>query len=229
MNNIIVSNPVIIIGAARSGTSMVAGIVHLCGAWGGNFVQASANNPRGFFENRVIRDEMVKPFLKAMGGDRMGQRSFPDISKIRETEGFATWRSMILAHLLLQGYRGEPWFYKCTKSVHIWPLWHEAFPGARWVIVRRRDEEIISSCLRTSFMRAYQDRAGWQGWLEVHKQRFEELKEATYPNVMEIWPVKAIGGDLSQMETLIEWLGLEWRESAAREFIDRDLWHGEEV
>ena len=45
MNHIM--EPILITGAARSGTSMSAGVVSLCGAWGGELSGPNVYNKKG--------------------------------------------------------------------------------------------------------------------------------------------------------------------------------------
>ena len=45
--------PIIITGCARSGTSMIAGIIHLCGAWKGNTSGPNKYNKKGNYNNSV--------------------------------------------------------------------------------------------------------------------------------------------------------------------------------
>ena len=75
-------NPIFVVGAPRSGTSLVAGIVDACGAFGGRYRPANESNPRGYFENARIVDEIVKPILVAAGGDRNGQKSLPTTKSV---------------------------------------------------------------------------------------------------------------------------------------------------
>ena len=68
--------PILITGAARSGTSMVAGIVHRCGAKGGAVLGPTPYNRRGQYENRRVTDTVVKPYLLMQGLDPLGAKQF---------------------------------------------------------------------------------------------------------------------------------------------------------
>jgi hypothetical protein len=48
-------SPIIITGCARSGTSMIAGIINLCGAWKGVTSGPNKYNAKGMFENHELR------------------------------------------------------------------------------------------------------------------------------------------------------------------------------
>ncbi len=217
--------PILITGCARSGTSLVAGIVELCGSFGGETVSARQANKKGFFENLAIRSGLVKPLLKKIGADPMAQRPLPDIGDMHylaETMADA-WRQQVEDVMTSEGYTGGPWYYKGPKMTPMWPLWEAAFPDAWWVIVRRPDSGIAASCLRTHFMHRYKDAAGWQIWIDAHKERFEEMI-AEIRHVREIWPQKIVVGDMSDAQELIRWLGLAWAGEAVSEFVEPALW-----
>jgi hypothetical protein len=217
---------ILITGAARSGTSLVAGIVHLSGAYGGKLAGPNASNKKGMFENREIRNTISKPFLSSIGADKMGQKPLPDralittIAEMRAVE----WQRRVMAILYNQGYQTGIFFYKGAKMCLTWPIWHAAFPDAHWIIVRRDDEGIIDSCMFTPFMRAYKDRKGWQEWIDEHKKCFAEMANAGL-KMRTIWSNDIIKGHLEDIQGVIEWAGLKWDEKAVRKFVDPKLFH----
>jgi len=236
-------NPILITGAARSGTSLVAGIVNMSGAWGGDLAGPTRFNRRGMFENTQIRNDLVKPFLKDAGCDPMGQKPLPRIRRQLQGNdailiGFgngdrfvsvnthlaAIWMHNLEEILKSQGYNGQRFFYKGAKMCLMWPLWHLLFPEAKWIIVRRDVEDIVRSCLRTSFMRAFQTRSGWLNWVSVHERRFEEMYEQKL-DIREVWPQRMMNGDFSEMQNVINSLDLEWDLEKAKAFVDPNLWN----
>jgi len=215
-------DPILITGCARSGTSLTAGIIEACGAFGGRTSGPNANNRKGMFENPKVRNDLVKPYLTAIGVDPMGQNPLPDPAHIPIP---VNWADRVRGIFEADGYEDGPWYYKGAKMCLIWPVWHDAFPEAKWVIVRRSDEDIIKSCLRTGFMRAYQNAKGWQGWIDVHKRRFAEMQVEL--QVKEFWPGDIFErNDLESIQGIVEWLGLQWNEDKVRAFIDPKLWKG---
>lgn len=222
---------ILITGAARSGTSMVAGCVNLCGAFGGIMSKPNQNNMKGMFENVQIRNQLVKPYLRQIGVDSMGQYPLPNTAELTIP---MDWQTQVERVMMNQGYTEGPWFYKGAKMCLIWPLWHYAFPNAKWIIVRRRTGDIVNSCLKTSFMRAFSRKAfqqavkvdneadGWKWWVHQHEQQFVEMIQAGL-NVKVVWPERMVSGDYQQMYETIEWLGLDWN-SKVMEFIEPKLW-----
>ena len=226
-----VRDPILITGCARSGTSMVAGAIHLCGAWKGDTSGPNSNNKKGMFENIHIRQHIVKPYLRQLGVDPLGQYPLPDVDNLQIPRN---WKARILQVLEKEGYKGGPWMYKGAKMCLFWPVWQYAFPNAKWIIVRRRTGDIVYSCMHTGFMRAFarlenqrkvgasDEREGWIWWVRQHEQRFREMIEVGM-NVKIVWPERMVCNDFSQMMETIEWLGLEWN-SAVLSFIEPKLW-----
>lgn len=223
--------PILITGCARSGTSLVAGAINICGAFGGDMSGPNRNNRKGMFENASIRNNMVKPYLRELGVDPMGQYPLPDVKTLPIPN---SWRIRVIDTMTVEGHTGGPWFYKGAKMCLMWPVWHYAFPMAKWVIVRRRTGDIINSCLRTGFMRAFSkpwvqravgvdnEADGWKWWVHQHEKRFVEMITKGL-NVKVVWPERMVHGDYQQMMELIEWLGLSW-STEVMSFVDPKLW-----
>ena len=217
--------PILITGAARSGTSMTAGVFHACGAWGGELAGPTRYNKRGMFENAEIRSTIIKPMLKRMNCDPMGQHPLPDLTEIEFTrDDAAKLRENVIGILRKHGLDNQQWFYKGAKMCLIWPVWNLAFPDAKWIIVRRKPGDIVNSCIRTSFMRAFgKDPKGWKWWVGEHLQRFQEMKTAGL-QIYNVWPQKMIFGDFNEIKEAIKWAGLNWNDKAVMKFIEPALW-----
>jgi len=210
---------------------MVAGSIHLCGAFGGLMSGPNKNNAKGMFENAYIRENVCKPYLRSIGVDALGQFPLPDVTKIPIPND---WRSRVEQVMISQGYKSGPWMYKGAKCCLMWPVWHYAFPDAKWVIVRRRTADIVRSCQKTGFMRAFRNRQyqlavgakdeaeGWLWWVHQHEKRFVEMINEGL-NVKIIWPERVVQGDYQQMYELLGWLNLSWK-SEVLGFVDPKLW-----
>lgn len=189
-------DPILITGVPRSGTSMTAGIIYFCGAFGGA-INGPGKRGGGMFGNATIQSKAV----------------FPPAGDLR---------SCVENLIVQQGYANGQWFYKDTKLCLAWLEWYKAFPGARWVIVRREEEEIISSCIKTKFMKGFDTREGWKSWVGEYLKRFEEMKRAGL-DMVEVWPTKFVGGDFTKIKKGIGELGLRWNEERVLNFVDPEL------
>lgn len=141
---------ILVTGTARSGISVMGGILHLCGAWGGEFIAKNKYDNRGIFENAEIRESIVRPFFRGVKADPLGQSPLPNIVVCRELANkiYNSWHRRVERVLREQGYVKGLWFFASPSSCLIWPLWAKAFPGAQWIIVRRKDEDIIQACMK---------------------------------------------------------------------------------
>ena len=215
--------PILITGAARSGTSLTAGIISICGAFGGNATGSTPYNKKGQFENTHIRNNIVKHYLVRMCADKLGQRPLPDVYNLLP---FLELRGEIEQTMWREGYTDGPWYYKGAKMCLVWPMWHKAFPQARWIVVRRKPEDIADSCMRTPFMRAYNTVDGWLGWVAEHEERFSEMElMGSMMDVTEIHTEDIVRGDFSVIKSFIDSVdGLSWSEHFINQFVDPKLW-----
>ena len=216
--------PILVAGTARSGTSLTAGCLHLCGAWVGETVPGGGpENPEGFFENTILRETVVKHLLAREGVCPVGVQNLPELSSLRARPRLA---QTVLQTIHKQGYQGkQPWLFKDAKLSLLWPVWVKAFPDARWIIVRRPREQIIRSCLRTGFMRHHStDPAFWDRWIDAYRERLEALKQSG-AWWREINTQQLLDGDFSTLRSIAGETGLEWNEDAVGSFIKPQHWH----
>lgn len=224
--------PILITGCARSGTSMVAGVINICGAFGGDMSGPTKNNQKGMYENSKIRNTIVKPYFRQIKVDPLGQYPLPDINNLLIP---FDWKERVEKIIKEQGYPGGPWMYKGAKMCLHWTVWHYAFPDAKWIIVRRKPTQIVNSCMKTGFMRAFNSAAnqrkvgaktaeeGWMWWVHEHYKRFTEMIDEGL-DVKWVWPERMVDGNYQQMKETIEWLGLEWKGEEVMSFIEPKLW-----
>ncbi|RMG43527.1 MAG: hypothetical protein D6718_12070 [Acidobacteria bacterium] len=215
--------PILVTGLPRSGTSLIAGCLERCGAFVGRCVEPTPENPKGFFENAFLRDEIDKRLLRALHADPRGVDPLPALAEVPGIRGL---ERVVLEALRIEGYDGRrPWLFKDAKLTLLWPAWATAFPAARWVIVRRREEDVVRSCLRTGFMRRRSgDPRFWRLFCRAYLDRLERLK-ASGAWWREIWPGGLVGGDLAPIERLCADLGLEPAREAIRRFVAPEHWH----
>jgi len=215
------SEPILITGCARSGTSLVAGIINVCGGFGGAMTGEMGHNPKGQFENWYLRDHVEKPILSFYDSDPMGQHPLPDTENMQPTP---LLKEIFYLVMMMNGWSGQQIFYKGAKMCLMWPVWDYAFPNAHWLIVRRNAKDIAKSCMNTSFMNAYKDEIGWFKWIEQHEKRFEQMYQ-NLNNVSEVWADDLIAGDLEPIKKFImNFDDLEWDEGEVLDFIDPDIW-----
>jgi hypothetical protein len=210
-----ISSPIFVTGVLRSGSSMIAGVLNKCGAFGGNMAVLKSNE-RGMYENIRIRDTIIKPYLLRMGADADGQYPLPENLDIPEN-----WKKEVENIIKSEGYQSGAWMYKDSRIALTWKIWHYAFPNAKWVIVRRRTGDIIQSCVKTGFMKAFKnednrlsikastEEEGWLWLVHEYEKRFVEMMTEGV-NCKIIWPERMVYGDYKQLYELMDWLRLSW-------------------
>ena len=204
------NNPVFVTGVERSGSSLIARILDMCGAFSGRTTQMCENvNLKG----------LTDTYYKQMGIDPRGQYPLPNTQEMLIP---ADWKDQVFGRLGSEDYdEKQTWMYKGSRIAQIWPVWNHAFPNAKWIVVRRRTGDVIESCLKTGFMNAYADqqvqkvlgveteREGWLWWVHEHEHLFVDMID-TGLNVKVIWPERMMDGNFDQIHEMLEWLGLPW-------------------
>lgn len=210
------SQIVLITGAARSGTSMVAGVLKASGLdLGSPLVKPTQYNPRGFFEHRHIRQKVLKPLIRRMGFDPRGQRTLPP----RDHRRWLHLATMLRRNVIRRLRPGRG--YKDAKILLTWQIWRKAFPGALWIIVRRDPKAIVDSCIRTPFMKGRKFKAGWIEWAQEHEWRIEDLKDSGVEYV-EIWPDPY---DPESFREVVERCGLTFEAEIVAQALEPGAWH----
>lgn len=215
--------PIFITGCSRSGMSMIAATINLCGAFGGEM------SKRGRYSNDIIREDLVKVHLKTIGADPEGQYPLPIMNIVQYN-----WAWNVKKIMEWEGYKDGPWMYKDSRLALMWRIWHNAFPNAKWIIVRRRTGDVIQSCVKTGYMKAFKnpdickavnvktEEEGWLWWVHQYEKYFIEMTE-TIVNCKQMWPERMLNGDYQQIKEVCEWVGLPWKDEALG-FIDNLLW-----
>jgi len=203
--------PILITGIPRSGATMIAATIHICGAFGGEM------SKRGMYCNDRIREELVKPYLKLIGGDVDAQKNYPRIIK-----PCVNWEEVITKIMIEEGYNGGAWMYKDSRIAQMWSVWAKSYPNAKWIIVRRRTGDVIESCMKTKYMHAHSDREGWLSMVHEYEQRFIEMITEGL-NYKEIWPERMVNDDFKQLYEILDWGELKWNPKALG-FIQSLLW-----
>ena len=213
LNNI--HSPIFVTGVERSGSSIIARIISLCGAFTGLTTE--------MYENIEVK-KLLDTYYELIGADKKGQRPLPDTKKLLILNN---WKQKI-EDVIIGGkyHRESPWMLKGSRLCQTWPLWYYAFPNAKWVIVRRRTGDIIDSCLKTGYMTAYKDREGWLEWEHAHEKLFVDMIE-TGVNCKIVWPERMVTGDYQQIFEMVDWLGLCWN-NRVMSVVDPLLWNSKQ-
>jgi len=213
-----VPDPILVTGFPRSGTSLVAGMLWQCGAWADTAGRKpDEHNPRGYFESPAMNGAQAGLSLRAVeGGEALGRAWGP-----------ATFRDRVVRALRVRGWLSGPWLFKATAICTSLDCWRAAFPGARYVVVRRAQDECVASAMRVPMCRAYGDEAFWRRAWEAYRPHLDRV--AAEKAATTVWPGELLSAQVATGEVPEVWeqlagcCGLEWGPAAAR-FVEPGLW-----
>lgn len=206
MNDKLTYNPILVTGVERSGSTIIARILDMCGVWKG-----LCNN---MLENTIIHslhyEELPQQYI------------FPETKSIPIP---ANWNKLIVNQIENEGWdKSQQWMVKGSFLSKYWHVWDYAFPNAKWLIVRRRTGDIIQSCIKTGYMRRFKDANtlqllnleneadGWLWWVRQYETKFVEMIQQGL-NCRVVWPERMVTGNFEQMYETIKWLGLDWNKN----------------
>jgi hypothetical protein len=139
-----VNSPTCIIGMHRSGTSMVAQLLNLCGLNLGaedKLLGPSPNNARGHFEHTGFL-EIDEGLLKHFGGSWDNP---PILNPGWETDPSLQY-SFEKAEKLIDTFAGKaPWGWKEPRTTYLLPFWQKLLPDLRYVICVRNPLDVARS------------------------------------------------------------------------------------
>jgi hypothetical protein len=212
------NSPILISGIPRSGASRIAGVINMCGAFGGVMHAPYQTVERGMYENISIR-KIEEDWLKALHMDPTGCNPIPPTkSPLIPID----WNTRVENAILQENYQSGEWMYKSNRISLLWPIWHYAFPNAKWIIVRRKTSDIIKSCKETAFMQGYTSDEGWKEMVHIYEERFSEMINAGV-NCKVIWPQRMEDGNYQQLYEMLDWLNLPWKNEVLS-YIDPLFW-----
>lgn len=136
--------PLCITGMHRSGTSMIANILHECGLDLGpaeDLLPANVGNPEGYWESRSFL-RLNDAILNALGGswdqpppDALGWENGPALDRFRSQ-----------ARKLARRFQGrEPWGWKDPRNCLTLPLWRNVVPDLKVLICVRNPLAVAES------------------------------------------------------------------------------------
>ena len=130
------SHPIIVLGVERSGTSVVAEMVHRWGAYAGpseKLHKADAHAPRGYWEFLPLWD-LLAELGNFDAGATWWDRDFQQ--RIEKKAADPVYRKKA-TELMAEMYKGSPWFWKDPALSHFLPFWKQIWGNAIYIITVR--------------------------------------------------------------------------------------------
>jgi hypothetical protein len=200
------SQPIFVTGAERSGSSLIAKILQICGV--------ATGETTNMVEHIEMR-ELCRRYLTnvSLNGYLMVPTEKLSIPADWKKEVEHCWKS--------GSVKTKPWMFKSSLLSQTWLVWHYAYPDAKWIIVRRKTPDIVYSCGKTAYMNIFKEEKnrikagtlteedGWRWWVRQYEKKWVEMIEAGV-NCKQVWPERMVTGDYHQIYETLEWLGLKW-------------------
>ena len=200
-------DPILIMATPRSGSSMTAGIIAKHGVWTGQVRPGEGRNPKGFFENRAIRD-LIREHNGAL------------VQKGRVAEPIPGWRAKVEAAMLAEGYPGGPWMWK--GSAIYWRAWFE-YPNPTWIVCRRDKDATLRSLQKPPFALGNVGMERHAELIDLHHRQLDIL--VAEHGAVEVDTQAVAMGDFASIQRAVEHCGLRFDRDLTDDFVDRDQWH----
>ena len=130
------SLPIIVLGAERGGTSVVAEMVHRWGAYPGpseKLHQADVHAPRGYWEFLPLWD-MLAELGDFDAGATWWDHDFQQQIEKKATDPVFRKKA---TDLMAEMNKGAPWFWKDPALSHFLPFWKQIWGNAIYIITVR--------------------------------------------------------------------------------------------
>ncbi len=181
---------ILVFGMHRSGTSVVARLLNLMGAYLGESAELlpahERDNPTGYWERTdlvIAHDE----FLKSAGFS-WDHVAYLDPASIRNAD-IPAFRSVIRGVVQRLERQDRPWLVKDPRLNLLAPFWLQAAPDAACVVVVRDPRDVVAS-LRESHRGVYTSRFLLDLWEKYFRTLFASLEGrsvlfVSYQNVLD--------------------------------------------
>ena len=199
------TSPIIVIGAPRSGTTMIAKVLAKLGVFMGEQVDEN-HEPRFFLQIRDwlmgevgcvwTRPATIEPFLQNERALKLAARYFEHALSTPRLKNFLGWGKYLRYRRLDK--LPFPWGWKDPVTSIMLPAWREVFPDARIVYIRRNGVDVAQSL----YVRLHRVAERADAWLEAPPWR-----EARRPDLSFTFNIEGISGCWEMDETFKAWEG----------------------
>lgn len=196
-------NPIIILACPRSGSSMTAGLFAQHGVWVGICRGGNENNPKGYFENTLIKKQIKTLFGIELLRDApiLPDPAFmPEVYRIRDS----------------QNYTGGPWLVK--HSALYWRIWDKA----KFVCVRRPVASVVQSNIDIGLYRDKWNREQLTTIMENHNTEMDYV--VRHHGGRNVYTDDIVRGDYLSLKDAMEYCGIEMDFSIVRSFVEPKYW-----
>ena len=228
------NHPIIVLGVERSGTSVVAEMVHRWGAYAGAsemLHEADVHAPRGYWEFLPLWD------LLAELGDFASGATWWDRDFQQRIEDEATdpvYRTKAI-ELMSQMHKEDPWFWKDPALSHFLPFWKQIWGDAIYIITVRNPRDtavswqkfIMPSNVKVRISFVAMNLLRWQHMMTLILQHTEDAQHRLFLGYEDIMRKPRV-----QAERLAEFLNSKFENrispiQAMVDAVDSRLWRND--
>ena len=228
------NHPIIVLGVERSGTSVVAEMVHRWGAYAGApemLHEADVHAPRGYWEFLPLWD-LLAELGDFVSGATWWDRDFQQ--RIEDKAADPVYRTKA-TELMSQMHKGRPWFWKDPALSHFLPFWKQIWGDAIYITTVRNPLDTAVSWqkfimppnvkVRISFIAMNLLR--WQHMMTLILQHTEDAQHRLFLSYEEIMHKPRV-----QAERLAEFLNARFENrispiQAMVDAVDPRLWRND--
>jgi len=207
-------NPIIVVGPNRSGTSMVAGVLHHLGIHMGFdlMIGEAKENPAGYYEDREVM-KLNEDLLFPGSWDRLPP---PDYLNLARCDGELKHR--VVDFIEARADLGKPWGWKDPRTTATLPIYLPLLQDPKIIICLRHREAAINSLdrrekkksrsecafLYDEYMRRLFRNTALTDNFTVNYELFVSSSAFTWHTDDD----EVIGVEHEGLQNLVEWLGL---------------------
>jgi len=199
---------ILITGVERSGSTLISRVLQMC--------EANAGQTNKMRENVSLRSLSYSTVNKCS--------TYCFMPTIEAMQDVPNWDNQVANCLRHQNIPSSmPFMYKDSQITQLWKLWYDAYPNAKWIIVRRRTGDILNSLHETAYMTRFKklknvkqvgastEQDAWLWWVHEYEERFRHII-ASGLNHRVVWPERMRDGNFDQIKEVVDWCGLKWNE-----------------
>lgn len=190
--------PILIASPKRSGTTLIAWLLHLHGVWIGKagVTKAPETNPQVGTENTAVKD-----YLKLVSGVPSDFREQIE-SRVKSD---------------------RPWLVKTPQNLYKREAWLTHYPEARWVLPKRKIGDVVDSFMRHPGMKGDRD----QFYHRVADQQALQYAVACRAKHHWVDVDRLANTDEEEGRKLVEFCGVgPLNTKLFHEWVNPERWHG---
>lgn len=197
--------PIVVLGMHKSGTTLVAQMLHRSGIAMVDDEQAGGYDDGNHFE-RASTNALNKSLLGRSGGNSL--RTFRPLGAEEVT---AKLRAEALDLVGGLERRAEPWGFKDPRSCLTYPVWKQVLPAHRIICVYRSPAEVHAHYTRKKSLDTTRGIRTLRAWYEYNQGMLQAFEQAPAANrlLVDYATLMQNSGELTRLS---EFVGLEMRD-----------------